>query len=481
MATDSIHPAEEFTLPPAKKFLAPCPKFRLLVLGNLESTKIEIFSNVLGVKLDKSEIAAAFSTTHNISNPIDVGEENPRVALHTSANFGSGDREAYKAAVDFLEHRKSSDTPDRIHCIWYCVSCDEDRIIHGLEADFFHQLSSIAPATPIILVFTKYEELIASVRQEWYRDEQKRGVSKVAASHILRDLTNHEFQKRIGRRWDAILEGEPVPKLCVATDDDGSAHAGMERLAVATLAELREKPERLAFAAAQRSAPQISTKVCTDLAGDYFDVNTGHARKRSGVEMSDILRDFFDRSLQIFNFNDPDKVLADPQLLDQIIESVFDAEELGFLQGSIDIGGQDLINGLAPHDRACLLSQALAGIILFFHRLSESQWLHRDPVPKLTAHIVDRELSGIRTGKERRAIFETIESSSVFTECHLASQVSDLILKAVAQEERFGASENAFTIEDDSELQEISLSFVNDHPGPEDVVLPNGMTVLTLN
>lgn len=118
----------------------------------------------------------------------------------------------------------------------------------------------MAPATPAILVFTKYEELIASVRQEWYRDEQKRGVSKVAASHILRDLTAHEFHKRIGRRWDAILEKERVPKLCVATDVDSNGHAGMERLAAGTLAELKGKSERLAFAAAQRSSPAISTK-----------------------------------------------------------------------------------------------------------------------------------------------------------------------------------------------------------------------------
>lgn len=53
MATKDTSNAKPFTLPLAEEFLAPCPKFRLLVLGNLESTKIEIFSNVLGVKLDK--------------------------------------------------------------------------------------------------------------------------------------------------------------------------------------------------------------------------------------------------------------------------------------------------------------------------------------------------------------------------------------------------------------------------------------------
>lgn len=219
------------------------------------------------------------------------------------------------------------------------------------------------------------------------------------------------------------------------------------------------------------------------MAADYFAVNTGHARKRSGIEVGEVLDDFFKRSIQIFNFNDPHKALSHPRLLDRILESVFDAEELGFLKGkgSFDNKGQSLIDGLSPHDRACMLTQALTGVVLFFHKLAESQWLHRDPVPQLTAHIVERELNSIRSGKERKAAFETIESSAIFTQCRLISQVSDLILKAVGQGEKIGVPDNAFIIEDDSELEEISLSFVNDHPGPDDVVLPNGMKILALN
>ena len=36
-----------------ESFLAPCPKFRILVLGNPESTKQELFSKVFGVDLEK--------------------------------------------------------------------------------------------------------------------------------------------------------------------------------------------------------------------------------------------------------------------------------------------------------------------------------------------------------------------------------------------------------------------------------------------
>lgn len=34
-------------------FLEPCPTFRILVLGNPESTKQELFSKIFGVDLEK--------------------------------------------------------------------------------------------------------------------------------------------------------------------------------------------------------------------------------------------------------------------------------------------------------------------------------------------------------------------------------------------------------------------------------------------
>ena len=44
-------PAEALSSP--QEFLEPCPTFRILVLGNPESTKQELFSKVFGVDLEK--------------------------------------------------------------------------------------------------------------------------------------------------------------------------------------------------------------------------------------------------------------------------------------------------------------------------------------------------------------------------------------------------------------------------------------------
>lgn len=63
---NDTNPAE---LTPPSAFLAPCPKFRVLVLGNPESTKQELFSRVFGVDLEKVSASVAFSTLIIITSP----------------------------------------------------------------------------------------------------------------------------------------------------------------------------------------------------------------------------------------------------------------------------------------------------------------------------------------------------------------------------------------------------------------------------
>jgi hypothetical protein len=101
---------------------------------------------------------------------------------------------------------------------------------------------------------------VASVRQESYRDEEKYGMSKVAASYIFRYLTANKFEWFAGQRWDVVVGDAHIPRLCVATDDDGSGLAGMERLSVRTLAGLKEKTARLVFAAAQSASSNFDQR-----------------------------------------------------------------------------------------------------------------------------------------------------------------------------------------------------------------------------
>ncbi|KAK0703879.1 hypothetical protein B0T26DRAFT_733121 [Lasiosphaeria miniovina] len=503
-ATDSVgssNPDPLPTLSSSSEFLSPCPKFGVLVLGNPESTKQEFFSSIFGVDLEKKLVADAFSSAHDIEKELDLQGQNERLAIYTSPNFGTDDEGVYSRVCDFLAD--NSAPPSRVHCIWYCVASEEDRPVHALEERFFtRDLASLAAHTPLVLVFTKYDEFVSQVQLDWSRQADHRGLSKVAVSHILRDLTAKRFAKQIGKRWDDVESRsliKKIPRVCVASrsevEDDGLGSTSFYALATATLDNLRERSVKTAFAAAQRNSASVATRFCADTAAEYFAVDTGHARKLSGVDMRDIMPNFFAKAVQIFNMRDSAGVLTDSSLLGRVLEATFDPGERLLLDQSLHYSTADsgtMLLSLSPHERAVLLTQALAGIVLFLYKLADTQWPHEDFLSPytLSARTLEHALRDISSGHEKGVVLETVEASPIFASCQLKSQVADLIARAVEQAEDGRApnfvangrhaSSRAIIVEDDADLQEISMSFVNDK-NPDDMVLPCGLSILRLN
>ncbi|GAB1320905.1 hypothetical protein MFIFM68171_11115 [Madurella fahalii] len=477
---------------PPSEFLAACPKFRILVLGNPESTKQELFSKIFGVDLPKKLVDAAFSGSQGIETELDLQGQNERLAIHTSPNFWADDERVYDRVHGFLVSRSTPSTKqeDRIHCIWYCVASEEQRPVGEVEKRFFNGLGSFAPHVPLVLVFTKYDEFVSKVKLDWSRDAQEQGLSKVAVSHILRDLSSKKFEKQIGKKWDDVLN-ETIQRVCVSSGDSEDDTRSFEELAGVTLAGLQHSSVKFAFAAAQRNSAAISTQFCADTAASYFEVDTGHARKMHGVDMRDILPNFFSKAVQLFNMRDPAAVLADAALLPRVLDETFDSSQKPLLAECLGRSGTEsgtILLNLSPHERAVLLAQALAGVVLFLHRLAGAQWPHQDAPgapSELTQRAMARELETVRLGREKREVLETVEASTVFTTCSLRKEIADLIVRAIRNADKFEAAHHhgasrAIVVEDDSELQEISLSFVNDK-GPDDMVLPCGLTILPLN
>ncbi|KAL2271976.1 hypothetical protein VTJ83DRAFT_1347 [Remersonia thermophila] len=506
-------------LTPPSEFLAACPKFRVLVLGSPESTKQELFTKVFGVDLEKRYVDEAFSPSHAIATPLDLRGQNSRVDIFTCLNFGpggGGDDEANYARVsDFLAARASPAAPlqDRLHAIWYCVASEEGRAVSDLERRFFGVagrggLCDVAPGVPVVLVFTKYDDFVERVRLGWSHNAEEKGLSKVAVSYILRDLAAKRFEHEIGRRWDEVLlpngaspgAAAVVPRVCVSSPDTDEDARSFEALAEATLARLRDRSVKYAFAAAQRISAPICTRYCADTASEYFEVSTAHARKLHGVDARDILPDFFAKAVQLFNLRDPASVLDPPApppapeagLLARVLFATFDASRRPLVRDELLRAGTDagsLVLGLTPHDRAVLLAQTLAGVLLFLHRLADAQWPH-GALPAsyalgeatLARHVEDLSASEA----ERRAALEEVEASPVFTQCALRGSVAELLVRAIERADKIrdgkagsrhpGKARTPVTVEDDSELKEIATRFATD----KTPVLPCGLTILPL-
>ncbi|KAK4639849.1 hypothetical protein QC761_701300 [Podospora bellae-mahoneyi] len=479
--TTELQVDAEVTLSPPSTFLSPCSKFRILVLGNPEATKQELFSKVFGVELEKRLVSDTFDPKHNIESELDLQGQNDRLAVHASPNFLNGDQKNYNRVLEFLSRRSASaDYTEHVHMIWYCVSTnEEDRGISDLEKHFFTQ-DIISVHIPVVLVYTKYDEFVSRVMLEWMKGagSTERGVSKVAVGHILKDISSKKFEEDIGRNWNMILPFS-IPRVCVSSGDEDDDIRSFQQLANSTLASLKgEADVKLAFATAQRSSPVISTQFCAEAATDYYEVDTGHARKIHGVDMRDILPNFFAKAAQIFNLRDPSSVLTDPLLLNRILDSTFGTHQKPLLAESLRRSGTEsgsILLSLSPHERAVLLTQALAGIVLFLHMLADSQWPHAETLPTsaplspgytfstpttphfpshsgsvntdLSQRQISRELEDLRLGTGKSILLDTIESSSIFTECQLKQDISELILKAVTLAEKSeitGAGENNY-------------------------------------
>jgi hypothetical protein len=280
-----------------QEFFESCPTFRILVLGNPESTKQELFSKIFGVDLKKvccfpspsrlgrttdtiplhqKLVADAFQDSHDIHQELDLQGQNQRLAVYTSPNFGSDDEAVYSRVCNFVRERTAPSLPmgEHIHCIWYCVATEAARPVSELEKRFFGgDLASVAPHVPALLVFTKYDEFVSHVQLTWSRDAEERGLSKVAVSHILKDLTSKKFEEAIGRRWDDVLldskgrsRVQRIARVCVAgcatVEDDDSSFGELAAATLKSLGEWKEWHVKLAFAAAQRNSAAMSTR-CT--------------------------------------------------------------------------------------------------------------------------------------------------------------------------------------------------------------------------
>ena len=129
-----------------------------------------------------------------------------------------------------------------------------------LEKRFFSTgLHAAAPGVPLVLVFTKYEEFVSQVRLDWSRDTQERALSTVAVTHILRDLSSKKFERLVGKKWQEVLGGT-TPRVCVSSGENEDDARSFEELTVRTLASLRDRSVKFAFAAAQRNSALISTQ-----------------------------------------------------------------------------------------------------------------------------------------------------------------------------------------------------------------------------
>ncbi|KAG6330935.1 hypothetical protein ID866_8156, partial [Astraeus odoratus] len=113
------------------------------------------------------------------SGEFDIGEvlissENDRFILHESREFEAGEDSNYNVVKTFIESRKRQPRiEDQLHAVWLCFQVPlpghSERLIERSAEQFLREKSEILGNIPTIVVFTKYDRLVNTMKL-WNHD-----------------------------------------------------------------------------------------------------------------------------------------------------------------------------------------------------------------------------------------------------------------------------------------------------------------------
>ncbi|KAJ7756664.1 hypothetical protein B0H16DRAFT_1538672 [Mycena metata] len=202
-----------------------CPRLRVLVVGKSGVGKSSLIDFTFGV--DMKSVSHGKRGTSDINYEI-ISPQNKRFVLHDSMGFEAGDVENLITVKSFLESRSGQDIAlrDRVHVIWcslllhYFVKLNAVRLCiqvpyaggrvleHGDE-----ELLKIASEKkiPVVVVFTQYDMLLASVEENipdstpeekvsQLCDEYAEGIFQQHCVDPLKRL-NHQLGFSVTLRW----------------------------------------------------------------------------------------------------------------------------------------------------------------------------------------------------------------------------------------------------------------------------------------
>ena len=218
------------------------------------------------------------------------------------------------------------------------------------------------------------------------------------------------------------------------------------------------------------SSPVVLTQVpeYVEISTEYFSLDMGHLSVQPEVTLWSLLDHCFARFKAVFNFDDRAGVLQGCTALHRILDSIFDTESRAFVtEDSLPI-----LSRLDDQAKACLLAQAIGGMILIFRRLSQAGF-------ELSPGHFSRELQLFAESEQRRSLLAKVESSPVLGSCYLNSQVSAMITSAM---EGCGQTDEEAlplrTIGED--IFRDDAAWVSDRPC-KNMGMPWGFTIMAVN
>ena len=222
----------------------------------------------------------------------------------------------------------------------------------------------------------------------------------------------------------------------------------------------------------QRSTlPNILFSETIDRTFPFFVIHNNHVTILPNTTLFSITSQVFTTAIAVFALPaESQAVLATEPSLKKLLAAIFDAEHRAFV-----LEDSDRILAVLDEDaKACILAQAIAGIVFVLRRLVG---LHGG---ELTTAAFERQLRLFAGSEQRRTILDRVERSHLWGNCFAKPEILNMIMDAinVDMEQDSGRSSPVLKLEDD--LLD-PVAWVNEHHPTRNLGVPEGLTIMALN
>ncbi|KAK1638557.1 hypothetical protein BDP81DRAFT_316147, partial [Colletotrichum phormii] len=139
-----------------REILPTLTSCRILICGNTGVGKSTLLNRVFGIEVTQEN--SGQRGEHDIEEGFE-SDQHPGIIIHDSEGFQAGNNKEVLAFKKFLKARSGNiEVRDNLHAIWFCIDTDTERPVQSALANVLKEVTTIAPATPIVIVGTKKDK-----------------------------------------------------------------------------------------------------------------------------------------------------------------------------------------------------------------------------------------------------------------------------------------------------------------------------------